>query len=80
VRKLIVIRDPDEVVPTLRREMKAAGVTQTKLAQDMGMTLKHVNMMLRGKNGIKLVHLLTVCAHLDIGIAFYPKDPQSAQE
>lgn len=76
MRKLCVVRDPADIVPLIRREAKAAGRTQKQIADHMGFTEKHVSYMFNGRNGVSIQNLLTICAYLDVGVAFYPKDPE----
>lgn len=72
MRKLVILHSANDVISTLRAEMKASSKTQKQLAEHMGMTEKHISFMLTKKNNMNINHLLTICAFLDVGIAFYP--------
>lgn len=74
MRKLVIIRDPGDMVPAIRREAKAAGRTQKQIAAHLGFTEKHVSYLFNGRNGISVAHLLAILAYLDCGVAFYPPE------
>ena len=69
----VVVRDADELRGIIRESLKARRVTQTQLASDIGITLKHLNQMLQGHAGISLPMLFSIMEHLDTAVVFLPK-------
>ncbi|UGL61935.1 helix-turn-helix DNA binding domain protein [Arthrobacter phage EastWest] len=72
MRKLVVIHDPADIVPIIRREAKLAGRTQKQIAEHLGFTEKHVSYLFNGRNGVSIDVLLRLCGYLEVGVAFYP--------
>ena len=72
---MVVVHDPDEVPGVIRAALTARGMTQTQLAEDLGLSLKHVNQMLQGNAGISLPMLFRILERLDTVLTFIPFKP-----
>jgi transcriptional regulator with XRE-family HTH domain len=73
--RMAVVHDPDDVRGVIRAALKARGMTQTQLAADVGLSLKHVNQMLQGQAGISLPMLFRILERLDTVLTFIPIKP-----
>jgi transcriptional regulator with XRE-family HTH domain len=70
--KRIVTHDADDVVPVIRQAMANAGVSQIRLAAQMGISAVQMNRLLRGGCNISLKQLYTMLAYLHIDIVVSP--------
>jgi transcriptional regulator with XRE-family HTH domain len=56
----------DPVIPHIRAEMRAQGVTQREMADRLQISEKHLSMMLNGRAGLSLPMLRRMFAELDL--------------
>lgn len=68
----VVVRDPNELPGIIRAALKSKGMTQTQLASDLGISLKHLNQMLQGHARIRLSMLFEILGHLDVTVTIVP--------
>lgn len=69
---VIVTHAAADIVPVIRKAMKNANVTQTRLAAHMGLSAVQMNRLLRGHCNISTEQLFTILAYLHIDIVLSP--------
>ena len=64
------VSSDEDVIDMFRRGMQTSGLNQRQLSEMLGISQKHMSMMMLGKANISLNMMFRICEHLNIHPCF----------
>lgn len=71
-----VARTPEDLAPLIRATLRAKRLTQTAMAEHLGISQKHVSLVLQGKAGLSMDLLFRMLEYLQLPVVLVPSSKQ----